>query len=57
MPVAGQMKEGKEKERRKTTRSFVKAGLKNEERGVYKMEDIKFNYSIRVLENDQFYVE
>ena len=28
MPVAGQMKEGKEKGRREMTRSVVKAGLK-----------------------------
>ena len=47
------MKERKEKERRETTRSVVKAGQKNEERGVYEMEDMKFNYSIiRALEND-----
>jgi hypothetical protein len=48
IPVAGQ-NEGR-KRGRETTRSVVKAGLKNEERW-----KIKFNYSIRVLENDELW--
>ncbi len=47
----------KEKERRKTTRSVVKSGTENEERGFFTMENMKSNYSIRVLENDKLYVE
>ena len=47
----------KEKERRKTMRSVVKSGTENEERGFFTMENMKSNYSIRVLENDKLYVE
>ena len=51
-------KEGKKRRKEeKTTRSVVKSGTENEERGFFTMENMKSDYSIRVLENDKLYVE
>jgi hypothetical protein len=50
-------KEGKKRRKEETTRSVVKSGTENEERGFFTMENMKSNYSIRVLENDKLYVE